>query len=116
VIPASVEVIPAMTEIGRSPYGDISLASDEVACEGARHDDRRPYGSLSLASDEVACGGSRHGGKSPYGEPSLLPDIEHDCSRMSGSELRQTRQCLENDSAYSHLEEGAARVCLRQIF
>jgi hypothetical protein len=87
VIPASVEVIPAMTEIGR-----------------------RPYGSLSLASDEVACGGSRHGGKSPYGEPSLLPDIEHDCSRMLGSELRQTRQCLENDSAYSHLEEGAARV------
>jgi hypothetical protein len=89
VIPASVDDLPTMTEIGRSPYGDLSLASDEVACEGSRHDKR-----------------------SPYGESSLLPDIEHDCSRMSVSELRQTRQYLEHGSVYSHLQDNAVKTCL----
>jgi hypothetical protein len=89
VIPASVDDIPTMTETCKSPYGELSLASDDVACEVPGQD-----------------------GKRPYGEPSLFNDIEHDCSRMSGSELRQTRQYLEHGSTYSHLQEGAVKTCL----
>jgi hypothetical protein len=115
VIPTSVDGVPTTIENCKSSYGELSLASDDVACEVSRQDGKRPYGELSLASDDVACEVSRQDSKRPYGVPSLFNDIEHDCSRMSGSELRQTRQCLEHGSAYSHLEEGAARVCLRQM-
>jgi hypothetical protein len=112
VIPASVDDIPTMTKTCKSPYGELSLASGDVACKVSRHDSKSPYGELSLASGDVACEVSRQECKSPYGEPSLLPDIEHDCSRMSGSELRQTRQYLEHSSAYSHLQDSAVKTCL----
>jgi hypothetical protein len=112
VIPASVDDVPTMTETCKSPYGELSLASDDVACEVPGQDSKRPYGELSLASDDVACEVPRQDGKRPYGEPSLFNDIEHDGSRMSGSELRQTRQYLEHGSTYSHLQEGAVKTCL----
>jgi hypothetical protein len=89
VIPASVDDIPTMTKTCKSPYGELSLASGDVACEVSRQDSKRPYG-----------------------EPSLFNDIEHDCSRMSGSELRQTRQYLEHSSAYSHLQDSGVKTCL----
>jgi hypothetical protein len=112
VIPASVDDIPTMMKTRKSPYGELSLASGDVACEVSRHESKSPYGELSLASGDVACEVSRQECKSPYGEPSLLPDIEHDCSRMSGSELRQTRQYLEHSSVYSHLQDSAVKTCL----
>jgi hypothetical protein len=92
VIPTSVDGVPTTTENCKSPCGELSLASDDVACKVAGHEQ-----------------------KSPYGEPSLtFQDIEHDCSCMLGSEQRQTRQCLEHSSTYSHLQEGVVKTCLER--
>jgi hypothetical protein len=99
----------------KSPYGELSLASDDVACKVTGHECKSPYGELSLASDEVACKVTGYERKSPYGEHSLtFQDIEHDCSCMSGTEQRQTRQCLEHSSTYSHLQEGVVKTCLER--
>jgi hypothetical protein len=115
VIPTSVDGVPTMIENCKSPYDELSLASDDVACKVTGHERKSPYGELSLASDDVACKVTGHERKSPYGEPSLtFQDIEHDCSCMSGTEQRQTRQYLEHSSTYSHLQEGVVKTCLER--
>jgi hypothetical protein len=83
VILESVDDIPTWTD-RKSPYGEVSMASEDMASEAPRHGWKRPYGGCSMPSEDAARDAPRQSSKSPYGGYSLpSEDAARDAPRQS---------------------------------